>query len=275
VSKTSSSAPEMTVTEALPLSPEPETKGPSGVDWLTPVKVMTPTDAPSGAPLRFPTTLNVPAAGAISCQISMRPLLSEVDWAPTRVRLTPLYVSVVTDGTPPVSFVMETPTRIRRFEPEDVCEIVKLEPVVVPVDTASTCGELPGVGVWVGVLVGVGVGGTGVLVGVGVGVGGTGVLVGVGVGGTGVLVGVGVLVGSGVLVGVGGTGVLVGVAVGGTGVLVGVAVGGTGVLVGVAVGGIGLLVGVAVGGTGVLVGSGVLVRVGVRVGVGVLVGVAD
>src|SRR3990172_2473784 len=230
VSNTSSSAPEMTVTEALPLSAKSETKGPSGVDWLTPVKDMTPTVAPSGAPLRFPTTSCVPVAGAISCQISMRPLLSDVDWVPTRVRLTPLYVSVVTDGTPPVSFVMETPTRIRRFEPEVVCEIVKLEPVVVAVDTPSTCGELPGVDVGVGVPAGVGV-----LVDVEVGV-----FVGVAVGGTGVLVGVAV----------GGTGVLVGVAVDGTGVLVGVAVGGTGVLLG----------------TGVLVGAGVLVGRGVLVG---------
>ena len=84
--------------------------------------------------------------------------------------------------------MIETPTRISRFEPEVVCENVTLELVVVAVEVASIEGEPPGVLVGAGVLVGVFVGGTGVLVGVLVG--GTGVLVGVLVGGTGVLVGV-------------------------------------------------------------------------------------
>lgn len=75
---------------------------------------------------------------------------------------------------------IETPTSIKRFVPAVVWEIVKLELVVVPVVTASTCGEPPGVEVGVGVLVG-----SGVLLGVGVGVSvdvGVGVKVGVSVG---------------------------------------------------------------------------------------------
>lgn len=70
----------------------------------------------------------------------------------------------LTDGAGPGSSMIETPTRISRFEPEVVCENVTLELVVVAVEVASIEGEPPGVLVGAGVLVGVFVGGTGVTV---------------------------------------------------------------------------------------------------------------
>ncbi len=103
------------------------------------------------------------------------------------------------------------------MEPELVCESVRLAPLVVPDETASISGMVPGSGVdvAVGVLVGVG------KLGVFVGVGGMGVIVGVGVS-------VEVADGVGVSLGDGGTGVFVGVSVsvgdGGTSVSVGVGV---------------------------------------------------
>lgn len=90
MSNTSSPAAEATVTDELVLSPRSEVKVPSGVPWLTPVKVITPTVALSGTALRFTTTLFAPVAGATSCQISTRPWLSEVACAPTKLRPTPL-----------------------------------------------------------------------------------------------------------------------------------------------------------------------------------------
>jgi len=120
------------------------------------------------------------------------------------------------------SLLIETPTSMRRPEPEVVWEMERMSVLVVPEETASTTA----LGVSVGVSgngVFVDVGGTGVSVGVEVSVGGDGVFVDVG--GTGVSVGVGVSVGGdGVFVDVGGPGVSVdvGVSVGGNGVFVGV-----------------------------------------------------
>jgi hypothetical protein len=110
---------------------------------------------------------------------------------------------------------METPTSIRRSEPEVVWGIERLEAAVDPDEMASTNTVPPGRDV--GSDVGVSVGGRGVKVG------GRGVLVisGVSVGGRGVNVGpagVCVIVADdvGVGVNVGGTDVFVGVGVGGT-----------------------------------------------------------
>ncbi len=105
------------------------------------------------------------------------------------------------------ALLIETPTSIKRSEPEVVWEMERLAPLVVPEETASTSGMLPGKEVAVGVGVSIGVGGIGVSEGVGVMVGDNGVLVV----GTGVLVGIGV----GGLVGVGGINVGVSVGVGG------------------------------------------------------------
>ena len=89
-----------------------------------------------------------------------------------------------------LALLIETPASIRRPAPEVVWERVRLEPLVVPEETASTAGILPGGEVAPAVGVAVGGSGVGVMVALSVGVD---------VGeGPAVSVGVGVFVGTGV-----------------------------------------------------------------------------
>ena len=121
-----------------------------------------------------------------------------------------MYVTEVTISR--LSLLMETPTSIKRLDPEVVCVMDRLDPAVVPEDTASTSGALygGGLGVFVAGIV-VFVGGTGEEVGPDVSVARCGVNVAVFIAvlvGANVNVGksVNVAVGFGVLVEIGGGG---------------------------------------------------------------------
>ena len=62
-------------------------------------------------------------------------------------------MQVMEDTVSKLSLLIETPTSIRRSDPEVVWEMVMLEPAVVPEEMASTWGMLEGSGVAVGVAV--------------------------------------------------------------------------------------------------------------------------
>ena len=136
-SKTSSPVAELAVAEPLVASPDPEAYVPREAVWSTPVNVMTPTVA-AFEPLSVTTTLWVPVFGATSFQISTLAPFAGFAVEPTLLSETPSYV---TEETVRVEgFAIETPTSIRRWDPDVVCEIVMLEPVPVPVLVASTAG---------------------------------------------------------------------------------------------------------------------------------------
>ncbi len=84
----------------------------------------------------------VPLRGGLTnFQISIRASSDCVSEA-TKVRGAPLYVAEVTVSR--LSLLMETPTSIRRSEPEVVCEMERLEVAVKPDNAASTKGTPPG-----------------------------------------------------------------------------------------------------------------------------------
>jgi hypothetical protein len=138
VSKTNSPEADDTFTDGALLVPEALAKVPNGTLWSTPVKVITPTTAPSvGAVENVTTTLAVPVAGATNWYIHVLNLVPFVA-VPTRDKeAVPPYVTLDTFRVP-LGIDALMPTSIKRFVPDPVVwDLVTGELAAVVLDVAS------------------------------------------------------------------------------------------------------------------------------------------